>query len=275
MYALILTVLGWPALTRDQVVNPSEYLPLRLSLLEKEKELTRLRDQITKQRNALPLMAVENSYEFTDSETNEKLSLLDLFGDRKQLIVYHAMFSPDQEQACPSCTLFLDHIPQLDHLRSHNTNFVVVSRAKPEQIKAYKSKMGFDRFRWVSSYGTNFNYDYNVTVDNDKNSQYNFKPSSHWKERNMDFFAEGEQPGHSVFVLGGEQKDGGVGKGGEPGKVYYAYSTYARGGEDAMTTLKWLDWTPLGRQDGKLEGATGVGYKRRGEYKPEEIGKKH
>ncbi|ETN46076.1 uncharacterized protein HMPREF1541_00260 [Cyphellophora europaea CBS 101466] len=257
------------------VSSYSDYLPLRISLLEKEKELTRLRDQITKQRNQLPLVAVDKSYEFVDSESGETLSLRNLFGDRKQLIVYHAMFSPDQEQACSSCTLFLDHIPPLEHLRSHNTNLVVVSRAKPEQIKAYKEKMGFDRFRWVSSYGQDFNYDYQVTVDKEKNPHYNFQPAEHWQQRKMPWFAEGEQPGHSIFVLGGEPKDGGVGKGGEAGKVYYAYSTYARGGEDAMTTLRWLDWTPLGRQDGQLEGAEGVGYKRRGEYSVEEVGAKH
>lgn len=258
-----------------QVTNTADYLTLRLALLEKEKELTRLRDEVTKQRHQLPLVAVNKSYEFVDSETNEKLSLLDLFGDRKQLIVYHAMFAPEDEQACPSCTLFLDHIPRLEHLRSHNTNLVVVSRARPEQIKAYKSKLGFDRFRWVSSNGQDFNYDYQVSVDNEKNSQYNFKPSSHWEARGMPFFAKGEQPGHSVFVLGGDAKEGGVGKGGDAGKVYYSYSTYARGGEDAMATIRWLDWTPLGRQDGQLEGADGVGYKRRTEYKPEDIGSSH
>jgi predicted dithiol-disulfide oxidoreductase (DUF899 family) len=220
-------------------------------------------------------VAVDKCYEFVDSETHEKLSLLDMFGDRKQLIVYHAMFAPEDDQACPSCTLFLDHIPRLEHLRSHNTNFVVVSRAKPEQIKAYKEKLGFDRFRWVSSFGQDFNYDYSVTVDNQKNSQYNFKASSHWEARGMPFFAKGEQPGHSVFVRGGDIKDGGIGKGGDAGKVYYSYSTYARGGEDIMTTLKWLDWTPLGRQDGQLEGATGVGYKRRHEYHADEIGENH
>lgn len=218
-------------------------------------------------------MAVEQSYEFVDSETNEKLSLLDLFGDRKQLIVYHAMFAPEWEQACASCSLFLDHVPHLDHLRSHNTDLVVVSRAKPEQIKAYKDRLGgFDRFRWVSSYGQDFNYDFHVTVDDEKNPQYNFKPSSHWEAKGMTWWTKGEQPGHSIFVRGGDLTDGGVGKGGEAGKVYHAYSTYARGGEDAMTTLRWLDWTPLGRQDGSLEDTNGVGYKRRGEYKPEEIG---
>jgi predicted dithiol-disulfide oxidoreductase (DUF899 family) len=262
-------------LTASQVATQEEYLPLRVNLLEKEKELTRLRDHVTEQRNQLPLVLVDKTYEFVDSDTNQSLSLHDLFGDRKQLIVYHAMFAPGEEQACPSCTLFLDHVPRLEHLRSHNTNFVVVSRAKPEQIKAYKENMGFDRFRWVSSYGQDFNYDYHVTVDNEKNAQYNFAPSSHWLAKGMTHWTKGEQPGHSIFVLGGDLSEGGIGKGGEPGKVYHAYSTYARGGEDAMTTLRWLDWTPLGRQDGQLTGARGVGYRRRGEYTPEEIGTKH
>lgn len=208
-------------------------------------------------------MAVTKSYAFTDSETNEKLSLLNLFGDRKQLIVYHAMFAPEDEQDCASCTLFLGHIPWLEHHRLHNTNLVVVSRARPDQIKAYKEKMGFDRFRWVSSFGQAFNYDYQVTVDNEKNSQYNFKPTTHWEARGMPFFTKGQQPVHCVFVRGGAFQEGVAGKGGEAGKVYYAHSTYAKGGEDAMTTLRWLDWTPLGRLDGQLEGTDG---KQRHEY---------
>jgi predicted dithiol-disulfide oxidoreductase (DUF899 family) len=81
------------------------------------------------------------------------------------------MFAPEDAQACASCTLFLDHVPSLEHLRSHNTNLVVVSRAKPEQIKEYKEKVGLDRFQWVSSFGTEFNYDFGVTIDGEKNDQ--------------------------------------------------------------------------------------------------------
>ncbi|KPI44010.1 uncharacterized protein AB675_6374 [Cyphellophora attinorum] len=261
--------------TVQQVVDRNTYLPARLSLLAKEKEATRLRDAISAERKMLGVVAIEKDYKFIDpARPDQPLSLRDLFTDRKQLIIYHAMFAPSDDpssQACPSCTLFLDHVPHLEHLRSHNTNFVVVSRAKPEQIARYKAQMGYgDRSRWVSSYGSDFNYDFGVTLDGVKNDTYNFQPASHWRERGMEFFTSGEQPGHSVFVLGGENRGVGIG---EEGKVYHSYSTYGRGGEEVMGTLRWLDMTPLGRQDGSVDGADGVGYLRRGEYTERDIGK--
>lgn len=259
----------------QQVVSQAEYLPLRVALLEKEKELTRLRDDLNKQRKALPLVALDKQYIFVDSESNEKLPLKDLFGDRRQLIIYHAMFGPDDKLACESCTFLMDHIPDLSHLRSHDTNLVVVSRARPEQIKEYKQKMGFDGFRWVSAYESDFNYDFHVTMDYERNQEYNFRSVEEWKKKQPDFGAPGETPGLSVFVLGGDRSEGGIGRGGEAGKVYYAYSAYARGGEEVITTVKWLDFTPLGRQDGELKGAKGVGFKRRYEYTPEDIGTMH
>jgi predicted dithiol-disulfide oxidoreductase (DUF899 family) len=255
-----------------QVASPTDYLNARLSLLEKEKSAVRLKDEITKQRQTLPLIEITKPYTFIDSETNNPHTITDLFENRPQLIIYHAMFDPSWDDACPSCTLLLDHIPPLDHLYSRSTSYAVISRATPEQIKAYKTKLGFDRFKWLSSNENDFNYDYHVTVDHDKNDLYNFRTSTENKERGMPWFASGENPGHSVFVRGGPVEKGGVGKG-EEGKVYHSYSSYARGGEAMLGTLQLLDITPLGRQDGKLEGATGLGFRRRGEYKNGELGK--
>lgn len=249
-----------------QVVEPSEYLKLRLELLEKEKAHTRQRDELTKLRQALPALEITKPYKFqsVDASGNQKeVTLEDLFDGRPQLIIYHFMFGPDSDAGCPSCTLMGDHIPPLEHLKSHNTSFAAVSRAPIDKIEAYKKRLGFT-FPWVSSYGTDFNFDFNVTSDPEvKPVQYNFLNAEDLKKRKMDHFAKGEQPGTSVFVKGGL----GIG---EEGKVYHTYSTYARGGEAQIGTLLWLDMTPLGRQDG-VKGIGGLGYKRRDEYTEEDL----
>ena len=149
---------------------------------------------------------------------------------------------------------------------------MVVSRAKPEAIKSYKEKMGFDRFKWYSSHDNDFNFDYHVSLPNPDGSagQYNFRPAEENAARGMPWFSKGEQPGHSVFVKGGSIEEGGVAKG-EKGKTYHSYSSYARAGEALIGVFTWLDWVPLGRQDRKLENVTGLGFRRRGEYKDDEL----
>jgi predicted dithiol-disulfide oxidoreductase (DUF899 family) len=209
-------------------------------------------------------------YTFIDSETNKEVTLEELFEGRPQLILYHAMFDPKWDQACNSCTMYLDHVPPLQHLASRDVSYAVISLASPEKIKAYREKMGFDRFRWLSSNQNDFNYDYQVTVDNKKNSTYNYRTSEENIAKNMPWFAEGENPGHSVFVKGGNVKEGGVGKG-EKGKLYHFYSQYARSGEVNIGTFAWLDIVPLGRQDRKIEGVPGLGFRRRMDYRDEEI----
>ena len=232
-----------------------------------------MKDSITKERQTLPIVELEKSYELIDSETNKTVNLIDLFEGRPQLIIYHAMFSPDWDNACNSCTMYLDHLGPLEHLHSRDVSYAVVSRATPEQIKEYSDKMGFNNFKWLSSNKSDFNYDFHVTVDGERNDSYNFRSSAENREKGMWYFAQGEQPGHSVFVMGGAVDKGGVGKG-EEGKVYHSYSSYARGGESNIGTFAFLDMVPLGRQDKKLEGVAGLGFRRRGEYKDEEIGKK-
>jgi predicted dithiol-disulfide oxidoreductase (DUF899 family) len=257
----------------EKVVSPGEWEKLRLSLLEKEKEATRLRDALTKERKSLPLVELSKDYTFVDSETGKQVSLTDLFDGRPQLIIYHAMFAPEWENACPSCTMYMDHIPPLEHLASRDVSYAMVSRATPEQIKKYREKMGYTGFQWLSSNLNDFNYDFHVTVDGVKNDTYNYRSAQEWRDRGQPYFGVGEQPGHSVFVKGGDIEKGGVGRG-EAGKYYHSYSSYGRGGEPHIGTFSWLDMVPLGRQDGKLKGASGLGFRRRGEYKDEEIGKK-
>jgi predicted dithiol-disulfide oxidoreductase (DUF899 family) len=203
---------------------------------------------------------VTKDYTFTAEDGSQK-TLLDLFEGRSQLILYHFMFSPSWTAGCPSCSLFADHIPTLTHLNGHSTSFVAVSRAPIEKINAYKERMGWT-FPWVSSHGTNFNFDFHVTQDeNVAPVMYNFKTKQEMLDRGVAYFAEGEQPGTSVFIAGGNEALGV----GEKGKVYHSYSTYARGGEHLIGTMSWLDMTPLGRQDGK-SGVGGLGYKRHDEY---------
>ncbi|KAH0831762.1 hypothetical protein AYO21_06286 [Fonsecaea monophora] len=247
-----------------KIVSQAEYLPLRLSLLEAEKENTRARDKLGHQRRALPVVEVTTPYTFT-SEDGKEVTLADLFDGRPQLIIYHLMFSPDWDAACASCSLLGDSVPDLRHLNGHSTTFVAVSRAPIDKIRAYKKRMGW-KFPWVSSFGSSFNYDFGATQDEAvKPVEYNFKDKSEMEKRGLAHFATGEQPGHSVFVLGGELT--GIG---DEGKIYHSYSSYARGGEPIINTFTWLDMTPLGRQDG-LSGVGGLGFKRHDEYTTEDL----
>jgi len=243
-----------------KVASPTEHRSARLALLEKEKSLTRARDALAAERRALPIVEVTKPYTFTalDASGEEKTATLsDLFGTNRQLIIYHFMFSPAWDAGCSSCSLLGDHIPPLDHLASRSTAFVCVSRAPIAKIDGYKKRLGWS-FPWVSSYGTDFNYDFHVTQDETVAPiEYNFESGDQLKAKGLDFFTTGEQPGHSCFVKGGN----GVG---EEGKVYHTYSSYARGGEAQIGTFGWLDMTFLGRQD--PEKRNGLGFRRRDEY---------
>ncbi|KIV89407.1 hypothetical protein PV10_06814 [Exophiala mesophila] len=251
--------------TQTKVVSRTEYLAQRLRLLDLEKAHTRQSDELAKLRRELPVVQVLEQYTFTtlDGAGNKiTVALDDLFDGRPQLIIYHFMFDPEADAACPSCTLFGDHIPPLQHLNSHNTSFAAVSRAPMDKIQSYKDRLGFT-FPWLSSHGSSFNYDFNVTTDPAiKPVSYNFLDEDQLKQRNIhQFFGKGEQPGTSVFIKGGF----GIG---EEGKIYHTYSTYARGGEKQIGTLLWLDLTLLGRQDQRTDG---LGYKRRDEYTPQDL----
>jgi predicted dithiol-disulfide oxidoreductase (DUF899 family) len=156
-----------------------------------------------------------------------------------------------------------DSFPSLEHLHSRSTSVVVVSRAPVEKLETYKKRMGWT-FPWVSSFGSDFNYDMHVTQDEAIcEVDYNFKNKGELLKLPEDDFTRGEQPGTSVFYRGD-------GKVGEEGKVYHTYSTYARGSEHLINTFGWLDLTPLGRQDGET-GNDGVGFRRKDEYTEDEL----
>src|SRR5436309_8617480 len=192
------------------IVSKEQWLEARKAHLAREKEFTRLRDQLSAERRAMPWVKVDKTYVFEGPKG--KVTLADLFDGRRQLIVYHFMFGPGWEQGCPSCSLLSDHIDgSVVHLAAHDVRLVVVSRAPVAQIEAFKKRMGW-RFKWVSSYGNDFNFDYHVSFTKDEMAKgkvyYNYE---------MQEFGSEEGPGVSVFY-----KDG-------AGDIFHTYSSYARG----------------------------------------------
>jgi predicted dithiol-disulfide oxidoreductase (DUF899 family) len=182
----------------------------------------------------MPRMAVEKDYRFEGP--NGPASLLDMFEGRRQLIVQHFMFDPEWVDGCPSCTYFSEDLGHLPHLHEKDTSFAAVSRAPLEKIEAYKSKKNWT-FPWYSSFGSDFNYDFHVTMDDSVTpAEYNYRSAAEHRQASMPWYTEGEQPGVSVFLR-------------EGGRVFHTYSTFARGSEHLVSTAMFLDLTPLGRQE--------------------------
>jgi predicted dithiol-disulfide oxidoreductase (DUF899 family) len=217
---------------RNQVVSREEWLTARRALLAQEKEATHLRDKINAARLALPWVKVDKGYVF--DTPSGKRTLADLFEGRSQLIAYHFMLGPDWKAGCPGCSFLADHLDgALPHLEHHDVTLTAVSRAPLDKIAAYKTRMGW-RFPWVSSYGSDFNYDYHVS----------FTPEDLAKERVTYNFTEietpnanDELPGLSAFA-----RD-------DSGTVFHTYSSYARGLEELIGTLMILDRAPRGRNE--------------------------
>jgi predicted dithiol-disulfide oxidoreductase (DUF899 family) len=218
------------------VVSREEWLTARRALLAKEKEATRLRDQLNAQRQALPWVKVTADYVF-DTPSGQK-SLADLFDGRSQLIVYHFMLGPGWTAGCPGCSFLADHLDgALPHLTHHDVTLIAVSRAPLGDIQAYKKRMGW-QFPWVSSNSNSFNFDYHVSYTPEQPAsdtvEYNF---TEIRREN----ANDEFPGLSAFF-----KD-------EAGNVYHTYSSYGRGPEELIGTLMILDRAPKGRnEDGTM-----------------------
>lgn len=216
----------------NPVVSREKWLEARRALLATEKEETRLRDKIRAERQKMPWVKVDKTYTF-DTPAGKR-TLADLFDGRSQLMVYHFMFGPDWEAGCPGCSFLSDHIDgTLAHLNNHDVTYVTVSRAPLDKIEAYKKRMGW-KFPWVSSFGSDFNFDYHVSFTKEELESgkvfYNFREISGDE-------ANDELPGMSAFI-----RD-------EAGNVYHTYSDYARGGEEILTTLMILDRAPKGRNE--------------------------
>lgn len=215
-----------------QVVSREDWVAARKAHLIREKEFTRLRDQVSADRRALPWVKVEKDYVF-DTKDGRK-TLADLFGDNSQLIVQHFMWLADKGEGCVGCSLMADHAEgALVHLRNHDVSYVRVSRGPLADLLAYNNRMGWTA-EWVSSLGNDFNHDYHVSFTKDELAKgevyYNY-------EMTKDGFDE--LPGMSVFY-----KD-------EAGEIFHTYSCYARGNEEAIGTFVFLDMTPKGRNETK------------------------
>jgi predicted dithiol-disulfide oxidoreductase (DUF899 family) len=216
------------SIERPKVVSQAEWLSARTQLLVNEKQLTRQRDELDRQRRALPWVKVEKSYVFDGPDGPETLA--DLFQNRTQLIVSHFMFGPGWKEGCVGCSFRSDHVDgALAHLEHHDVSFVTISRAPFAEIQAFKKRMGWG-FRWLSSNGSDFNYDYHVSFKKDAagNVFYNYETTA---------FSGEEGAGISVFY-----KD-------EVGQIFHTYSTYGRGDEMLDTTYMYLDLTPKGRNE--------------------------
>ena len=224
------------------VVEESEWRDKRVALLEREKELTRHKDRVNAERKRLPMVKVDKEYQFDTLEG--KKSLRDLFGVKRQLIIYHFMFDPAWDEGCPGCTGYIDSLGDLSLLDERDTAFVIVSRAPLDKIEAYRKKHGWDR-TYVSSFGSDFNYDFHATLDEKvKPIEYNFLSKEEIKARGLSYLVEGEQHGTSVFFRNGDD-------------VYHTYSNYARGTEGTSDAYGLLDLTPYGRQEDFEEAPAG------------------
>jgi len=227
------------------VVSQAEWLAARKALLAKEKEFTKARDELSRQRRALPWVKVDKNYVF-DTPAGKR-SLAELFDGRSQLIVYHFMLGPGWGQGCPSCSYLADHFDGANiHLAQRDVTLLVVSRAPLAEIDAYKKRMGW-RFPWVSSFGGDFNRDFHVSFSKDEvanGGEYNYATGNIPSE---------ELPGLSAFIRN------------EAGEIFHTYSAYARGLDTLVGAYNFLDLAPKGRDEDALPW-TMVWVKRHDEY---------
>ena len=219
-------------MTFPEIVTRAEWLEARKQFLVREKQATRERDALNADRRRLPMVAIEKEYVFEGPEG--RVALPGLFGDGRQLIVQHVMFGPDWDAACPGCSSGIDEIADgtLAHLRSRDTTFVLVSRAPLDKLEKYRAVRGWT-IPWYSSYGNDFNYDFQATLDRDRQQlAYNYREEP-------DLVADApstEVPGLSCFLRDGDQ-------------VFHTYSTWARGTDTIGCAYSLLDLTALGRQE--------------------------
>jgi len=217
-------------LNPSKVVSRDEWLIARKDLLTREKELTRLRDEVSRHRRELPWVKIDKEYVFDAPDGKETLA--DLFDGRSQLIVYHFMLGPGWEEGCKSCSYLADHFDGANwHLPHRDVTFVVVSRALLSEIEPFKKRMGW-RFKWVSSHGNDFNFDYHVSATGEEKA----KGKMYYNYKTQELMSD-ELPGLSVFY-----KD-------ENGDVYHTYSTYARGLDILVGAYNFLDLVPKGRDE--------------------------
>jgi predicted dithiol-disulfide oxidoreductase (DUF899 family) len=216
-----------------EVVTREQWLEARKQLLATEKEHTRSRDALNAQRRRLPMVRIGKEYTFEGPEGT--VTLAGLFAGNTQLIVQHVMFGPDWDTACPGCTASIDALSGtvLTHLRSRDTAFALVSRAPLAKLQKYQASRGW-AIPWYSSHGSDFNYDFQVTLDKSiPQLEYNYRAEPEILD---DGETSTEVPGMSCFLRDGDE-------------VFHTYSTYARGTDITVTAYTLLDMTALGRQE--------------------------
>jgi len=231
-----------------QVVNHTDWIKQRKELLAREKEFQRARDALSKARRELPWERVEKRYVFEGADGERTLA--DLFGKHSQLAMYHFMFAPDWDVGCKSCSYWSDGFDNVaPHLAARDVAFHLVSRAPYAKLAAYRERMGWS-LSWMSSAGSDFNFDYQVSFDTSRREHvFNY-------ERQV--VEEPEQPGFSVFARDGES-------------IFHTYSTYARGIDTLNVTYQILDLVPKGRDEDELSDPMDW-VKRRDEYDAPEVG---
>jgi predicted dithiol-disulfide oxidoreductase (DUF899 family) len=227
------------AMTLPEITTPEAWHAAHKAFLVKEKELTRSRDRLNTERRSLPMVEITEDYVFDGPRGTARLP--DLFEGRRQLIIYHFMFDPSWDEGCPSCTAGTDEISAgfLEHLHTRDTSYAMVSRAPLEKLERWRQKKGWD-IPWYSSFGTDFNVDFGVTIDESaRPGEYNFRTKAEFEAKGSDFFDHEqpfEMPGRSCFLLA-------------DGRVFLTYSQYARGLESTGGSYYFLDLTVLGRQE--------------------------
>jgi predicted dithiol-disulfide oxidoreductase (DUF899 family) len=218
--------------TRHEVGSRVDWRTARLALLQREKELNRLRDELAEQRRALPWVRLDKTYTFTDA--TGPVTLAELFDGRGQLLVYHFMMGPEWTEGCPSCSFWADSFNGVSvHLEHRDVSFAAVSRTPFENLDAYRRRMGWS-FRWVSSIGSDFNQDFGVSFDEEQRrhgAEYNYVHENSPGE---------ESPGMSAYVRDAA------------GDVFHTYSTYARGLDPINSAYQMLDLVAKGRDEAGL-----------------------
>jgi len=226
-------------LSLPRIASRPEWLAARKELLAKEKDLTRQRDALNAERRDLPMIEIEKDYIFDGPDGAARL--IDLFEGRRQLIIYHFMFDPEWEDGCPSCSAGTDELSAgfFEHLHTRDTSYAMVSRAPLAKLSRWKAQKGWD-VPWYSSFGTDFNYDFGVTIDESvAPGEYNYRKKAEFEAMGSDFFTSAqpfEMPGRSCFLHA-------------DGRVFCTYSQYARGLESTGGSYYFLDLTVLGRQE--------------------------
>ncbi len=234
------------SIAHPSIVSRTEWLAARIALLAREKELTRRRDALSAERRRLPMVRIDKQYVFEGPLPRGRVTLLDLFEGRRQLIIYHFMFDADDpppgksgapwDEGCPGCSFAADHVPHLSHLHARDTAFALVSRAPLAKITPFKKRMGWT-IPWYSSFGSDFNYDFHTTLDEARGSvEWNYRSAASLVAAGKIPDTKGELPALSCFLHLDDE-------------VFHTYSSYARGLEPLLTTVHLLDLTAYGRQE--------------------------